>query len=67
MIIGHIPSAGDYDLVVDLRLPKNKSNQSKKNIEWFISCHSASNVERIKMFADVMDIKAEQMAFFHIM
>jgi hypothetical protein len=39
-------------------------NKNKKNIEWFISCHSASDIESITMFAEAMDIKMEQIALF---
>jgi hypothetical protein len=134
LILGHVPGAGDNDLVGDYRVPKHKSsrkrymveaaietvarnlswydeettknckdiikthqeffdglsnvsriivvghslssvdwdyfkkiisvNKNKKNIEWFISCHSARNIESIKMFAKAMRIKAEQIALF---
>jgi hypothetical protein len=134
LIIGHVPGAGDDDLVSDFRLPKYKSsrkremveaaidtaarnlswydeettknskdiiknhqeffdglsnvsqiivvghslssvdwdyfkkiislNKNKNNIEWYISCHSVSDIESIKRFADAMGIKVEQITLF---
>lgn len=134
LILGHVPGAGDNDIVGDYRLPKYKSsrkrymvgaaidtaarnlswydeettknckdiikshqeffddisnvnriivvghslspvdwdyfkkiisvNKNKNNIDWYFSCHSPRNIENIKLFADAMDIKVEQITLF---
>lgn len=60
IVVGHSLSPVDWDYFKKII----SVNKNKKNIEWFISCHSASNIESIKMFADTMDIKVEQIALF---
>lgn len=60
IIVGHSLSPVDWDYFKKII----NVNKNKKNIEWFISCHSARNIESIKMFADAMGIKADQITLF---
>jgi len=60
IVVGHSLSPVDwgyFEKIISV-------NKDKKNIEWLISCHSARNVESIKMFADAMGIKVEQITMF---
>jgi hypothetical protein len=60
IVVGHSLSPVDWDYFKKII----GVNKNKKNIEWFISCYSASDIESIKMFAEAMDIKAERIALF---
>ncbi len=60
IVVGHSLSPVDWDYFKKIQSVNNNEN----NIEWFFSCHSASNIESIKMFAGAMDIKAEQITLF---
>ncbi|WP_432356983.1 AbiH family protein [Sporosarcina sp. UB5] len=60
IIVGHSLSPVDWDYFKKII----NVNKNKKNIEWFISCHSARNIESIKMFADAMGIKVGQITLF---
>jgi len=60
IVVGHSLSPVDWDYFKKII----SVNKNKRNIEWFFSCHSAHNIESIKMFADAMDINAEQIALF---
>lgn len=60
IIIGHSLSPVDWDYFKKII----NVNKDKKNIEWFISCYSASDIDNIKMFADAMGIKADQITLF---
>lgn len=60
VVVGHSLSPVDWDYFKKII----SVNKNKKNIEWFFSCHSISDIESIRVFADVMGINAEQIALF---
>lgn len=60
IVVGHSLSPVDWDYFEKII----SVNKDKKNIEWFFSCHSARNIEGIKMFANAMGINAEQITLF---
>jgi hypothetical protein len=60
IVVGHSLSPVDWDYFKKII----SINKNKKSIEWFFSCHSASDIESIKLFAEAMDIKAERIALF---
>ena len=49
-VVGHSLSPVDWDYFKKII----SVNKNKKNIEWFFSCHSISDIESIRVFADVM-------------
>lgn len=62
IVVGHSLSPVDWDYFEKII----SVNKNKKNIEWFISCHSDRNIESIKIFADTMDINEDRIALFTI-
>lgn len=60
IVVGHSLSPVDWDYFKKII----SVNKNRNNIEWFISCHSGRNIESIRIFADAMGIKAEQITLF---
>lgn len=60
IVVGHSLSPVDWDYFKKII----SVNKNRNNIEWFISCHSGRNIESIRIFADAMGIKVEQITLF---
>lgn len=62
VLIGHSLSPVDWDYFREIL----RQSRAPENLRWYISCHSGSDMEHIKRFAEAMKIKHEQITVFKV-
>ncbi|MHC1718103.1 MAG: bacteriophage abortive infection AbiH family protein [Acidaminococcaceae bacterium] len=62
VVIGHSLSKVDYPYFRKII----QCNNEFKDLTWYISCHSANDIENVQLFANVMGIHVKQIKFFII-
>lgn len=62
VVIGHSLSKVDYPYFKEII----QCNNELKELTWYISCHSANDIEHARLFADVMGIPIKRIKLFVI-